>query len=254
MNLNLYNILESVLNESVDQNVIVNAIDNKNVVRLKYTDNEAHATGSRTLEPYMLFIHKKSGNTLLLVYQWEGDTYRGKPAWKTLDIHKINDGSWKTLENKHFVSEPKVRLASAPEYKNAHKYASSIIAMVDFNNKDNDNLYQPSLDLARKNTQAVKNNELPAVDLSKLNVMPKGPIKQKKNNIYTSKPNSKNYKQYQQNVANTERDAKEREKYWADYEKAEKERQNQEQQLLNKDELEKYRGPIRDDDEYNDYE
>lgn len=89
MSLNLYNILRTVLNESVDQNVIVSAINNKNIVRLKYTDDEAHATGRRTLEPYMLFIHKGTGNTLLLVYQWEGDTYRENLLGKLLTLEKL---------------------------------------------------------------------------------------------------------------------------------------------------------------------
>lgn len=251
MKLNLYNILKNVLNESVEQNVITDAINNKNVVRLKYIDNQAHATGVRTIEPYMLFIHKSSGNTLLLVYQWEGDTYRGKPAWKTLDINKIESGSWKTLSNKHFVSEPKDRFANAPEYKNAHKYASSIIDMVTFDNA-NDNMYQPSLDLARKNTNAIKNNELPTMDLSKLDVMPKGPIKQKKNNIFTSRPTSKKYSEYRKNVSNTERTDDEKARYWGEYDKAEQERQNQ-QKLLNKDdEMSNYHGPIkRNTDEEN---
>ena len=253
MSLNLYNILRTVLNESVDQNVIVSAINNKNIVRLKYTDDEAHATGRRTLEPYMLFIHKGTGNTLLLVYQWEGDTYRGKPSWKTLDIRKIDNGSWQTLKNKHFLSEPKDRFLSAPEYIKTHKYASSIIAMVDFDDQSDENgLYQPSLDLIRKTTQAIRKNELPSMDLSKLDVTTRGPIKQKKNNIYTSRPNSKKYAQYVKNVSDTERNADDMRNYWNEYDKAEQERQ-----MANDDELDAYRGPIDDDDyyddEYNDY-
>ena len=253
MDINLYSILKKVLNESVDQNLITNAIDNKNVVRLKYVDNQAHATGLRTVEPYMLFIHKSSGNTLLLAYQWEGDTYRGKPAWKTLDINKIESGSWNTLTNKHFVSEPKDRLSSAPEYKNAHKYASSIIDMVTFDN--NSNLYQPSLDLARNNTKALKNDELPSMDLSKLNVMPKGPIKQKKNNIYTSRPTSKKYSDYRKNLSDTERNAAEKARYWDEYDKAEKERENQQKLLSRDNDLNDYQRLDKDhvEDEENNY-
>ena len=247
MKLNLYDILTNVLNESVQESVIIDAINNKNVVYLNYTDEEAHATGRRTLEPYMLFINK-SNNLILLVYQWEGDTYRGKPSWKTLRVDRINDGSWKTLKNKHFKTEPKERFMSAPAYKDSHKYATEIISMVNFNSDDNE-LYQPSLDIARKNTQAIKNNELPSMDLSKLDVMPKGPIKQKKNNIYTSRPNSKKYGQFRQNVANTERDAEERQKYWGDYDKAEQEMQKQNQTDYEDDfdnnEIDNQRGPIR---------
>ena len=219
MKLNLYNILKNVLNESVEQNVVTDAINNKNVVRLKYIDNQAHATGVRTIEPYMLFIHKSSGNTLLLVYQWEGDTYRGKPAWKTLDINKIESGSWKTLSNKHFVSEPKDRFANAPEYKNAHKYASSIIDMVTFDNRNKKDVIFIQKEL----------KEHQFVDFGK------------------------KYSEYRKNVSNTERNDDEKARYWGDYDKAEQERQNQ-QRLLNKDdEMSNYHGPIKrnTDDENN---
>lgn len=113
------------------------------------------------------------------------------------------------------------------------------------------------MDKLRKQTDQLVNHSN-ALDLSKLETIPSGPIRQKKNNIYTSRPNSKKYAQYRQNIADTERDADEMQKYWGDYDRAEQEKQAQQRQLHKDDDLDNYRGPIKDfddedyDDEYND--
>jgi hypothetical protein len=128
----------------------------------------------------------------------------------------------------------------------------SVIKQVSFG-KNND-LYQPSLDKERKRTDMIKNHAN-AMDLSNLKAMPKGPIIQKKNNIFTSRPNSKKYAEYRKNVMNTQRDAAETEKYWGDYDKAEQEIINQQIQNKEDDEMNNYRGPVKDfDDDENDYE
>jgi len=251
MSLNLYNILESVLNESIDQNSVSNAIENRTRVLIDYSD----APGQRLIEPYALGI-TKAGNLALRAYQYQGATLRGIPKWKLFRLDRIN--KWRPLKNSIFELQPKDQGFDAPAYnENGDNTLVSVITQVHFN-KGDENLYQPSLDKLRKQTDQLVNHSN-ALDLSKLETIPSGPIRQKKNNIYTSRPNSKKYAQYRQNLADTERDADEMQKYWGDYDRAEQEKQAQQRQLHKDDDLDNYRGPIKDfddedyDDENNDY-
>ena len=78
MSLNLYTILESVLNESIDQNSVSNAIENRTRVLIDYSDENNNAPGQRLIEPYALGI-TKAGNLALRAYQYQGATLRGIP-------------------------------------------------------------------------------------------------------------------------------------------------------------------------------
>lgn len=49
MSLNLYTILESVLNESIDQNSVSNAIENRTRVLIDYSDENNNAPGQDLL-------------------------------------------------------------------------------------------------------------------------------------------------------------------------------------------------------------
>ena len=256
MSLNLYNILKSVLNESIDQNSVSDAIENRTRVLIDYSDEDNNAPGQRLIEPYALGI-TKAGNLALRAYQYQGATLRGIPKWKLFRLDRIN--KWKPLKNSIFELQPKDQGFDAPAYnENGDNSLVSVITQVHFN-KGDENLYQPSLDKLRKQTDQLVNHSN-ALDLSKLETIPSGPIRQKKNNIYTSRPNSKKYTQYRQNLANSERDADEMQKYWGDYDRAEQEKQAQQRQLHKDDDLDNYRGPIKNfddedyDDEYNDYD
>lgn len=249
MSLNLYDILNNVLNESVNQNSVINAIDSKNRVFIDYSDEDNNAPGRRLIEPYALGI-TKAGNLALRAFQYQGATLRGIPKWKLFRLDRIN--KWTPLKS-HFNLPPNEQGFDSPAYnERGDNTLVSVIKQVSFG-KNND-LYQPSLDKERKRTDMVKNHAN-AMDLSNLETMPKGPIVQKKNNIFTSRPNSKKYAEYRKNVMNTQRDATETEKYWGDYDKAEQERINQQIQNKEDDEMNNYRGPVKDfDDDENDYE
>lgn len=252
MSLNLYTILKSVLNESIDQNSVSNAIENRTRVLIDYSDEDNNAPGQRLIEPYALGI-TKAGNLALRAYQYQGATLRGIPKWKLFRLDRIN--KWRPLKNSIFELQPRDQGFDAPAYnENGDNSLVSVITQVHFN-KGDENLYQPSLDKLRKQTDQLVNHSN-ALDLSKLETIPSGPIRQKKNNIYTSRPNSKKYAQYRQNLANSERDADEMQKYWGDYDRAEQEKQAQQRQLHKDDDLDNYRGPIKDfdDEDYDDYD
>lgn len=244
MSLNLYTILQNVLNESIDQNSVSKAIEKRTRVLIDYSDANNNAPGQRLIEPYVLGI-TKAGNLALRAYQYQGSTLRGIPKWKLFRLDRIN--KWRPLSNSTFELQPRDQGFDAPAYnKNGDNSLVSVITQVHFN-KGSENLYQPSLDKLRKQTDQLVNHSN-AIDLSKLNKVPTGPIRQRKNNVYTSRPNSKKYAQYRQNIDNTKRDANDMQKYWGDYDKAEQERQTLQRQTQKDDELNNYRGPIKDTD------
>ena len=92
MSLNLYEILQKVLNESVGPNEVSDAIINHNYVEITYVDEDSNAPGSRLIQPYAYGV-SKSNNDLLRAFQISGDTLRGEPKWKTFRLDRIT--SWK---------------------------------------------------------------------------------------------------------------------------------------------------------------
>lgn len=250
--LNLYNILQEVLNEQVDQNIVMDAIDNKYRAFIDYSDEKNRAPGQRLIEPYAFGI-TKAGNPALRAYQYQGATLRGVPKWKLFRLDRIT--KWRPLRNSKFELEPRDQGFNAPAYnEHGDNTMIKVIDQVKFDNGDNNGLYQPELDKLRKQTDQLVNHSN-AIDLSKAETMPSGPIRQKKNNIYTSHPNSKTYAKYRQNVDNTQRNANDMNDYWADYDKAEQERMRQNGNN-NNDDSSNYAGPIYngDDDDNDDFD
>jgi len=58
-----------LITEGVGQDSIVNAIQNHEWIYLYYTGDETTASGYRTVRPYVLGTHKKSGNLVLRAWQ-----------------------------------------------------------------------------------------------------------------------------------------------------------------------------------------
>lgn len=252
MKLNLYDILQTVLNESVGQNEVTDAIDNRYRVFIDYSDEFNRAPGQRLIEPYCLGI-TKAGNPALRAYEYQGATLRGIPKWKLFRLDRIT--KWRPLRNSTFNLQPSEQGWPAPPYnENGDKTLIAIIDQVKFDN-NNDGLYQPTLDRLRKQTDQLVNHSN-AIDMTKLKDVPRGPIRQRRNNIYTSRPTSKQYAMFRKNVADSERDAEELKNYWGDYDKAEQEMNNN--NILNheNDDLNNIRGPITnyDEDDYDDFD
>lgn len=112
MSLNLYDILQTILSETVTPKEVNDAIDNKIQVIINYNDEENHAPNKRLIEPYAYGL-TKNGNAVIRAYQYEGDTYRGKPKWKLFRLDRISN--WQPTEQ-HFNMQPNEHGWNAEDY------------------------------------------------------------------------------------------------------------------------------------------
>lgn len=101
MMLNLYDILNNVLSESINSNVVNDAIDNHYQVEIDYNEPNSTANGRRIIEPYVYGI-TPSGNEVIRAFQYSGDTKRGVPKWKLFRLDRIT--YWKPTNNKMNVN------------------------------------------------------------------------------------------------------------------------------------------------------
>lgn len=74
------------LNEAVDNNRIVDAINNHKIIYIYYAGDDTILKGYRTIRPFVLGTHEKTGNKVLRAWQDAGssDSYRGlnrTPRW-----------------------------------------------------------------------------------------------------------------------------------------------------------------------------
>jgi len=188
LRINLSDILNRVLNESVTPNEVVPVINNKNYVDLNYVDEDGSAVGPRLVQAYA-YGRSMAGNPVVRVYQVSGDSLR-KREWKTLRLDRII--SWKP--RKQTFSKP------APGFNfEGDDSMETVMALADFGGG------QPSsLDMQRQITQDIQN----APKIASKNKL--GPIpyasQQRKKNVFTSQPNSQKYQMYQKNIADTEND------------------------------------------------
>jgi hypothetical protein len=191
--LNLYEILQKILTESVDAKNVMDAITNHNYVDVSYSDEENNAPGHRLIQPYAYGI-SKSNNGLLRAFQIEGDTLRGEPKWKTFRIDRIT--SWKPRKQTFNVPPP-MQGYNVPEYnENGDRTMSKVILQAKFDN------IKDSLGAEKAKTEFVKG----APKIATKNTS--GPIpnasQQWKRNVFTSQPNSQKYAQYAKNIKDTE--------------------------------------------------
>lgn len=196
MTLNLYEILQKVLNESVGSNEVSDAINNHNYVDITYVDEDSNAPGRRLIQPYAYGL-SKANNEILRAFQIEGDTLRGEPKWKTFRLDRIT--SWRPRRQTFNIPPPMQGYEEAPDYNRlGDRSMSTVFLQATFDNFDD------TLSAAKAKTQFVKG----APKLSKKNTQ--GPIpnasQQRKRNVFTSQPNSQRYAQYARNINTTEPD------------------------------------------------
>lgn len=112
---NIKNIRKLVLNEGVSQNSMADAINNHKVIYINYAGDETIQKGYRTIKPFVVGVHKKSGNSVVRAWQDAGnsDSYnnvkyhnyankkrqdheyhfdhkgRMKPGWRLFRLDKI---------------------------------------------------------------------------------------------------------------------------------------------------------------------
>ena len=162
--LNLYNILKNILTESVTPNEVNAAIDDKIQVIINYSDEENRAPNKRLIEPYAYGM-TKGGNAVLRAYQYEGDTFRGKPKWKMFRLDRIQ--SWQPTEQ-HFNASPKERGWQAEDYNDqGDNSMATIFNQVKFDyDQTSNNPYQKGSQLynIRKKTDNIKQSKPIKID------------------------------------------------------------------------------------------
>lgn len=178
--LNLYNILKNVLIESVTPNEVNAAIDDKIQVIINYSDEENRAPNKRLIEPYAYGM-TKSGNAVLRAYQYDGDTFRGKPKWKMFRLDRIQ--SWQPTEQ-HFNASPKERGWQAEDYnEHGDNSMTTVFNQVKFDyDQTTDNPYQKGSQLynIRKKTDNIIQSKPIKVDQMQNNKL--GPVTPNQNN------------------------------------------------------------------------
>lgn len=178
--LNLYKILKNVLTESVTPNEVNAAIDDKIQVIINYSDEENRAPNKRLIEPYAYGM-TKGGNAVLRAYQYEGDTFRGKPKWKMFRLDRIQ--SWQPTEQ-HFNASPKERGWQAEDYnEQGDNSMTTVFNQVKFDyDQTTDNPYQKGSQLynIRKQTDNIKQSKPIKIDQMQDNKP--GPVTPNSNN------------------------------------------------------------------------
>ena len=157
--LNLKDILNEILTEDVSPKDVNDAIDNKIQVIITYSDDKNRAPKKRLIEPYA-YGRSKAGNSVFRAFQYDGDTYRGKPKWKLFRLDRVT--SWSPTET-HFNSDPKERLWTDKAYNEiGDNSMSTVLNMVKFNyDQYSNNPYEKGSDLynIRKKTDNIKNSK-----------------------------------------------------------------------------------------------
>ena len=219
MSLNLYEILQKVLNESVGSNEVSDVINNHNYVDITYSDEDNNAPGRRLIQPYAYGI-TMAGNECLRAFQISGDTLRGEPKWKLFLLKRIT--SWHPRKQT-FNIPPPMQGYNAPDYnRDGDGTMSKVILQAKFEGIDD------TLGAARAQKEFVKG----APKIASKNTQ--GPIpnasQQWKKNVFTSQPNSKKYAQWAKNVEDTDTQFNRfDDDIWA---KAEAEKQQQDNAML----------------------
>ena len=232
--LNLFEILQKVLNESVGSNDVTDVILNHNYVDISYSDEDNNAPGPRLIQPYAYGI-TQAGNECLRAFQVGGDTLRGEPKWKLFLLKNIT--SWHPRKQTFNVPPP-MQGYDAPEYnENGDGTMAKVIFQAKFKG------FQDTLDIEREKTKNIKN----APKIAAKNTS--GPVpnasQQYKKNVFTSQPNSKKYTQYARNIKDTENEIDRfNDDIWT---KAEAEREQQNNTMLQnsvKKPVQSQQGPI----------
>lgn len=184
-----------LLNEEVAFNAVLDAIQNKYQVRIRYDDGQGAAAGnpkgSRVIKPFAIGTTKK-GYPVVRAFQEGGGSRKGAPNWKFFRLDRIT--SWIPMKNKKFFEAPP---SSFGEYNRTSDKTMGTF----YDNAKVDNFISP---LDRQRMQ-FKND----VKVGQQQNTAKGPVNQPrvtqqwKKNVYTSQPNSRKYDMIRQNIENT---------------------------------------------------
>ncbi|MBR6515747.1 MAG: WYL domain-containing protein [Bacilli bacterium] len=174
--LNLKDILHEILTEDVSPKEVNDAINNKVQVVITYSDDANRAPEKRLIEPYA-YGRSKAGNSVFRAFQYDGDTFRGKPKWKLFRLDRVT--SWNPTDN-HFNSDPKERRWTDKAYNEiGDNSMSTVLNMVKFDyDQTSDNPYEVGSDLynIRKRTDNLKKSKPINVNQMDNSTVKAGPV------------------------------------------------------------------------------
>lgn len=85
----LYNVLESLILESVRVDDLMDAVENRKVCKIYYQGDNIKNPGDRIVQPYVYGV-SKAGNDVVRVWQLQGVTDSEIPGWKLLRVDKMS--------------------------------------------------------------------------------------------------------------------------------------------------------------------
>jgi hypothetical protein len=141
---------ESVVNEAVGPDKVIDAINKRNAVLINYADENASHPGVRYVEPYVFGL-TKAGNPCFRAYQYWGDTKRGVPKWKLFRLDRVE--SWNPTENT-FELEPNARGWAAEAFNNNGDGSMSAV----YNIVKLDDVPLTDYEKLKARTKQIKNN------------------------------------------------------------------------------------------------
>jgi len=84
----LYNVLESLILESVRVDDLMGAVEDHKVCKIYYEGDDIKNPGDRTIQPYVYGV-SKAGNDVVRVWQLQGVTDSEIPGWKLMRVDKM---------------------------------------------------------------------------------------------------------------------------------------------------------------------
>lgn len=182
--------IKPFLNEAIDSNSVLQAIRGKQKVRIKYDDTKADngsgAKGSRVILPMAIGTTKK-GYPVLRAYQEGGGSRRGVPRWKFFRLDRIT--SWQPYKKKRFFDAPQ-----------GYNYNGDNSMGTFIDNAKFDDFVSP---LEREKQQFANAAKVGWQKNAQGPIQQPKITQQRRNNVYTSQPNSQKYDTIRKNIEAT---------------------------------------------------
>lgn len=84
-----------LLTEWVDRNIVIDAVNNRHVLKIYYAGDETINRGWRTIEPYAVGTHVKTGNLVVRAWQQAGATDTPNDSSRNKGIKSSPKGAWR---------------------------------------------------------------------------------------------------------------------------------------------------------------
>ena len=151
---------KNLLKESVSGDSVIDAINNRRGVLIKYHGENNTHTGARYIEPYVYGL-TTANNPAIRAYQYYGDTKRGVPQWKLLRLDRIE--SWEPTDNT-FDLEPQARGWAAEAFNGNDKLLPTIYSTVELG-------AAPQTDLERLRARTKQLKQSKPINIDTINKM-----------------------------------------------------------------------------------